>query len=318
MLEIGRDEIAASELAEQKAQEAAYLSANRMHDEAEESSNASTPSDEIISYSTTAFKETRQKKRTSIASSRSSRTIQDRRRADEANVAVQSDYDEEEETDVFPDIPARPASRYLAPELNSPALHRRPSSTISSNSSANDTPSLKKRNSFFGSLGRKRKDTDNTSVTSTNQGPFPLVASSRDSTHSSNETSSLRDGERRRNSILPPFPGDSSASTKSRRIISGAPSVESDIGDATYVSYSSGRPRRSASDTGSILSSRGGIRGMTDSQLLARNERSGDKKSCLRVKSRYHGAKSLTFMPPSPISVCELRLSCSFVERFID
>jgi hypothetical protein len=310
MLEVGEEDLAASELAEQVAQEAAYLSANRAHDEAEESSTTSTPSDEVISYSAESIDEARRRKRSSIASSRSSRTIQTRLRADDANAELLSD-EEGEEADAFPDIPARPISRYLTPNDIRPGVQRRASSTNSSNSSSKgDGASFKKRNSFFGSIGRKRNDSDSISVTSTNQGPFPLVASSRGSTHSSNEASRDRDRELRRNSILPPFPYntiDSSTSTKSRRIMSGAPSVESDIGDATYVSYSSGKTRRNTSESGSLLSfSRGGgVSGMTDSQLLARNARVGDKKSSLRVISRYHGARSATFMPPSPTSVCE-------------
>jgi hypothetical protein len=307
MLEVGEEDLAASELAEQVAQEAAYLSANRAHHEAEESSTTSSPSDEVISYSAESIDEARRRKRSSIASSRSSRTIQTRLRVDDANAELLSD-EEGEEADAFPDIPARPTSRYLTPNDIRPGVQRRASSTNSSNSSSKgDGSSFKKRNSFFGSIGRKRNDSDSISVTSTNQGPFPLVGGS---THSSNEASRDRDRELRRNSILPPFPYnpiDSSASTKSRRIMSGAPSVESDIGDATYVSYSSGKTRRNTSESGSLLSfSRGGgVSGMTDSQLLARNSRVGDKKSSLRVISRYHGARSATFMPPSPTSVCE-------------
>lgn len=273
MEEIGAEDLAASELQQQQAQESAYLAASRVHDEAESGSILSESS-EISSNIN------ERQKRLSIASFDSSRTVKDRRRAVVANdsASIYSQDLAEEYDDRVEELSSQVRNtdrRYLTPQSSS--LSKTTPSSVSSSSLSPDGDQPSKK-SFFG-LGSIRKNrrssVDSISPSSpSSSGPFPLVNSSRASI-----TSSIASSGPRRNSILPPF-----SSSSRFRSSSATPSIESDLGDATYVSYSSGRSsRKSPSEAGSSIRS-----GMSDAQLLARSARStGGRKPSLRRVSRY-------------------------------
>lgn len=285
MEDVGPEDFEADERAAALAQQAAYESANRAHNEAA-SSPFSVASELDRLAEPTSPSTSSQLRR---LSSSSDGTLRDRQRVGSAD-------EMEELSDSKVDWPRLSRDGSLRANSGSPASTR---SIVSSRSfsaaSTASTGGMKGSLFGFGSGRRSRVTSETASILSAS----PSTPSTLERTFSI--TSS----------------GSGSQSKKRSSIFSApkvAPSVESDIGDATYVNYSSGKAKRrtsGASSAASIMSrgdspgasETGSIRGLGDS----RSRR--DRRSSLRRESRYDTSKAIGLSDTIEESVEPLRKS---------
>ena len=179
--------------------------------------------------------------------------------------------------EVFPSIPS---NRQYSPSLSTRSIASDRSSVISNNINTGMTHSVSKRSLFgFGSVGRKRISSDAGSFNSF----APLATSAsleRTSSQLSGDSSNSNGKSSKRGSM---FGG-----------MKPSPSVESDIGNATYVSYSSGASKTKRRTSGAISMS-DFFSGDSPTSSVASDSRSikRDRRSSLRRDSRYDMSKVL-------------------------
>ena len=284
MADIGPEDLVENEKVEREAQEAAYATASRVHDEA-----ASPTSFENLPFPSapSTIRPSHSRKQ----SNASTRTLKTRARAEEANemeeLADQFSITSSDPpaspsrvpnprrtSDVFPSIPS---VRQFSPSPSTRSITSNRSSTISTGM----THSVSKRSLFgFASVGRKRVTSDAGSISSFAP-PTASSASLERTTSQLSSTSSNSNGK----------------SSKRGSIFSGmkpSPSVESDIGNATYVSYSSGANKTKRRTSGAISMS-DFFNAESPTSSIASDSRSSrrDRRSSLRRDSRYDMSKAL-------------------------